>query len=243
VVAVGVPADAADRFVSTLPGGQRRQIPLMPAGFVTTAEQPLSVGSTLHVGGRPMVLAFADPEAFAARFGQPFNASLAGEVLLATVLLNPDCAGVLINSALAEVSVVIDRATAESLALPASERPADKSIGHKLAEALTHLGGLLSVAGRVADAQQAYRRSVEIREALWSANPEDIEIKAGCAGSLCNVGRWVDAERLVDEVVALVPGHPYANQLKRYIAANRSSGGVASAARRPHWWRRRFGRT
>jgi hypothetical protein len=107
VVAVGVPAGSAGEFVST-------------------ADQPVSVGLTRHAGGRPMALAFADPEAFAARFGRPFNAALAGEALLATVLLNPECAGVLVNSALAEVSVVIDRATAESLVRPATKQPTDK---------------------------------------------------------------------------------------------------------------------
>ncbi len=92
--------------------------------FVTTANQPLSVGLTGHAGGRPLALAFADPPAFALRFGQPFNAGLTGEAVLATVLANPDCAGVLVNSALDEMSVVIDRATAESLVRPAGERAA-----------------------------------------------------------------------------------------------------------------------
>lgn len=73
-----------------------------------------------------MVLAFADPEAFAARFGPRFNSTIAGEALLAAVLFNPECNGVLVNSALAEVSVIIDRATAESLLRPAGERAAAK---------------------------------------------------------------------------------------------------------------------
>ncbi|MEK6303505.1 MAG: hypothetical protein AABO41_22590 [Acidobacteriota bacterium] len=131
VIAVGVPAGA---------GGE----------YVSTAERPLSVGLTRHAGGRSMVLAFADPAAFARRFGRPFNAEIAGEALLATVLHNSACEdpaitsatrvrrllatvlhnsaceGVLVNSALAEVSVVIDRATCESLARSAagSEQPA-----------------------------------------------------------------------------------------------------------------------
>ncbi|MCE9531485.1 MAG: SseB family protein [Planctomycetes bacterium] len=107
VVAVGVPSGAAGEFVST-------------------AERPFSVGLTRHAGGRPMALAFADPMAFAARFGRPFNAALVGHALLSTVLLNPECDGVLVNSALAEVSVVIDRSTAVSLAQAKSEPPAAK---------------------------------------------------------------------------------------------------------------------
>jgi len=107
VVAVGVPAEVDGEFVST-------------------ADLPVSVGLTQHAGGRPMALAFTDLEGFAARLGRPFNAALAGEALLGTVLLNPDCAGVLVNSALAEVSVVIDRATVDCLVRPVGERPAGK---------------------------------------------------------------------------------------------------------------------
>ena len=74
VVALGVPACAAGEFVST-------------------DDRPISIGLTQHAGGRPMALAFADPEAFAALFGRPFNAALSGEAMLGTVLLNPECAG------------------------------------------------------------------------------------------------------------------------------------------------------
>jgi hypothetical protein len=95
VVALGVPADAVGEFVNT-------------------ADQPVSVGQA-RTGDRHMVLAFADPEAYAARFGRRFNATLTGEALLATVLLNPDCAGVRVNSALAKLSVLIERATIKSL--------------------------------------------------------------------------------------------------------------------------------
>jgi hypothetical protein len=82
--------------------------------YVTTAERPFSLATTTHGGGRTMLLAFADPEQFARRFGVPFNATIMGKDLLATVLLNPECEGVLVNSATAEVSIVIDRATVES---------------------------------------------------------------------------------------------------------------------------------
>ena len=54
---------------------------------------------------------------------------------------------------------------------------------------------------------------------MWQANRDNVEIKAGYAGSLCDVGRWDEAEQLVDEVLEVVPRHPYANQLKRYIVA------------------------
>ena len=35
------------------------------------------------------------------------------------------------------------------------------------------------------------------------------------------MGRWDEAEQLVDEVLEVVPRHPYANQVKPFIAANR----------------------
>lgn len=91
--------------------------------FVTQAGQSVSLGLTRHAGGRPTALAFADPEAFARRFGRPFNAGMSGTALLATLLADPECAGVLVNSALSEVSVVIDRSTAEELMRPSGPKP------------------------------------------------------------------------------------------------------------------------
>ena len=105
-----------DAFRTAMLGVVAQGLPEGATGdVVSRAEQPLSVGLTTYAGGQPMVLAFADPAAFARRFGARFNAEIAGEALLATALLNPMCQGVLVNSALAEVSIVIDRATAESL--------------------------------------------------------------------------------------------------------------------------------
>jgi hypothetical protein len=90
-------------------------LPRTPGKHVSTAEAPVSVGLTRHAGGKPMVLAFADPAAFAKRFGAKFNAGMNGDALLATAFLNPDCAGVLVNSALTESSVVISRSHADRL--------------------------------------------------------------------------------------------------------------------------------
>jgi tetratricopeptide (TPR) repeat protein len=87
-------------------------------------------------------------------------------------------------------------------------------IADNLGRALTNLGVLLSNARRVTDAAAAYRRAVELREALYAAYPDNVDIKAGYAGSLCAVGRFAKAARLIDEVLALVPEHPYANQLR-----------------------------
>ena len=54
--------------------------------------------------------------------------------------------------------------------------------------ALSSLGLLLRDAGRVAEAERAYRRSVEIREALWKANPENVVIGNGLGVALSSLG-------------------------------------------------------
>jgi hypothetical protein len=69
---------------------------------------------TKHAKGRKMVLAFADPQAFAKKFGQKFNAGISGEAIFGTVALNPACDGILVNSAKDVVSIVINRKTALS---------------------------------------------------------------------------------------------------------------------------------
>lgn len=72
-------------------------------------------------------------------------------------------------------------------------------------------------------AEVALRSSADIHEGLFVANPGDVEIKAGFAGSLCRVGRWDEAERLIDQVLDVLPLHPYANELKRFIRSQRGS--------------------
>jgi tetratricopeptide (TPR) repeat protein len=111
-----------------------------------------------------------------------------------------------------------------------TDNPRNVQIGHGLGLALNHLGNLLSADGRIEPAAKAYGRSVEIYEVLWKDNPQHVEITAGFAGSLCDVGRWHEAEQRVNEVLAKVPRHPYANQLKRYIVASRPRGEMPSVA-------------
>ena len=55
---------------------------------------------------------------------------------------------------------------------------------------------------------------MEIAEALWAAAPENVEIKVNFARSLRAVDRLDEAERLVNEVLEVVPKHPGAIQLK-----------------------------
>jgi hypothetical protein len=94
-VAVGTPAsDSRDRFV---------------------ADGGLGAGRTTHGDGRPRILAYADPEVALRNFGPRFNAGLSGEVLLQMAANDSDCDGILVNSATSEISLVIDKPTAQSL--------------------------------------------------------------------------------------------------------------------------------
>jgi hypothetical protein len=77
--------------------------------FKSSQEHPIGVRSSIDPEGRSVLLAFADPPAFAQRFGMQFNAGMRGEALLETVLANPDCHGILVNSAKREISILIHR--------------------------------------------------------------------------------------------------------------------------------------
>lgn len=98
-------------------------------GFTATPEHPTPLGSSTDNAGHEVVLAFADPDAFLQNFGARFNAKMSGEAVLETVVLNPACYGLRVNSAKVEISIVIDRHTVVSLldtgkAAPASsQRP------------------------------------------------------------------------------------------------------------------------
>ena len=78
---------------------------------VTSAARPLTVGLTSHADGRDRILAFADPAEFEIRYGRKFNALMLGRELGKTALLNPACAGILVNSAMSTHSIAIDRET------------------------------------------------------------------------------------------------------------------------------------
>lgn len=98
IVAIGAPSQD--------PNGQLR------------ADGSLGAGSTTHGDGRPRILAYADPEAALRNFGPRFNAGLAGEVLLQMAATDPECEGVLVNSATREISLIIGKPTARSLLMP-----------------------------------------------------------------------------------------------------------------------------
>ena len=83
--------------------------------------------------------------------------------------------------------------------------------------ALANLGLVLDDAGHGTEMEAACYRIVTLREALYAANPDNVEIKVSYAASLCAVGQYAEAERLVDAVLTLMPEHPYANKLRHDI--------------------------
>lgn len=83
-----------------------------------TADGNLGAGRTTHGDGWPRVLAYADPEAALRNFGPRFNAGMSGEVLLQMAATDPDCEGILVNSAIREISLIISKPTAQSVLTP-----------------------------------------------------------------------------------------------------------------------------
>ena len=71
------------------------------------ADGEMSARSTTHGDGLSRILAYADPEVFLVNYGPRFNAGVPGEILLGMAASDPECEGVLVNSATQEVSLVI----------------------------------------------------------------------------------------------------------------------------------------
>jgi hypothetical protein len=78
----------------------------------------LGVGRTDYGDGQWRILTFADPEAFTRKFGPQFNAGMSGEVLLRLAADDPECQGILVNSAIQQSSIVISKSTATQLIHP-----------------------------------------------------------------------------------------------------------------------------
>ena len=89
----------------------------------TVSGPDMRVGNTTHSDGRSRILAWADPEAALANFGPRFNAGIEGATLLEMAAGAPDgCAGILVNSATREVSLVISAETAAELTAQRDQR-------------------------------------------------------------------------------------------------------------------------
>ncbi|MFG2058395.1 hypothetical protein ACGFI9_30665 [Micromonospora sp. NPDC048930] len=88
-----------------------------PQGQLRT-DGNFGAGGTTHGDGRRRILAYADPEAALRNFGPRFNAGLSGEVLLQMAAADPECEGILVNSATQEISLIIGKPTVRSLLAP-----------------------------------------------------------------------------------------------------------------------------
>ncbi|MGW4945521.1 hypothetical protein ACWEOZ_28480 [Actinoplanes sp. NPDC004185] len=75
----------------------------------------LGAGRTTYGDGRSRVLAYADPDVALRTLGSRFNAGLPGEVLLRMAADDPECDGILVNSATQPNSIIITRSTAAPL--------------------------------------------------------------------------------------------------------------------------------
>jgi tetratricopeptide (TPR) repeat protein len=102
---------------------------------------------------------------------------------------------------LAEVAEATgDAATARSLAEQAMSTATTASLPTETAAALGRLGHLSSQEGRFEEAEQAYRRALELHDELGSGG-RAVEAGAGRAAALNALGRVEEARRLVEDVV------------------------------------------
>lgn len=112
-------ADSYGRFLGLFRISTIGIVAIGPAGpdpdGTVIADGLLSAGMTTHGDGLARLLAYADPLVARRNFGPRFNAGLTGDVLLRMAASSPGCEGILVNSAVSEISLVITRITAESL--------------------------------------------------------------------------------------------------------------------------------
>jgi len=81
----------------------------------SAAGDNLAAGRTTHGDGKPRLLAYADPEVATQRPDAQVNAGVSGQVLLRMAVGDPECVGILVNSATGPISLVISDAEAEAL--------------------------------------------------------------------------------------------------------------------------------
>ncbi|WP_203737469.1 hypothetical protein [Actinoplanes italicus] len=72
-----------------------------------------AVGRTTHGDGRHRILTFADPDVAAQRPNSQCNAGVPGRVLLQMAVEDPECEGILVNSATRQISLVIGKESAQ----------------------------------------------------------------------------------------------------------------------------------
>jgi len=83
--------------------------PEVASGQYVAGKNELGVAMSIAPDGKRMLLACADRTIFARRFKQPFNAEVGAAALLKIAWSNPDCEGIMVNSAASEHRIVIPR--------------------------------------------------------------------------------------------------------------------------------------
>jgi len=89
VIAQGIPEDASGQYVA--------------------GKNELAVAMSITPDGKRMVLACADRAIFIRRFKQPLHAEVSAAAFLKIAWSNPDCEGIMVNSAASEHKLVIPR--------------------------------------------------------------------------------------------------------------------------------------
>lgn len=84
-------------------------IPQGASGQHVAGKNELTVAMSTAPDGKRMVLACADRAIFVQRFTQPFNGEVSAAALLKIAWSNPDCEGIMVNSAASEHRIVIPR--------------------------------------------------------------------------------------------------------------------------------------
>jgi hypothetical protein len=98
------------RFISSFRDSRVGVVVANAGGEIACAlEEASALMPSIDQDGKSVILAFADPDAFATRFGSEFNGTITGQEILEIVIADPECNGVRVNSALSEVSLVIPR--------------------------------------------------------------------------------------------------------------------------------------
>jgi len=96
-------------FLGSQLGVILKGIPQGTSGQYVAGKDELTVAMSSTPNGKKMVLACADRAAFVQRFAQPFNAEVGATALLKIAWSNPDCEGIMVNSAASEHRILIPR--------------------------------------------------------------------------------------------------------------------------------------
>ena len=98
-------------------------IPEHTSGQYSAGRNELTVAMSVAPDGKKTVLACAERAIFVQRFPQPFNAEVGASALLNIAWSNPQCEGIMVNSAASEHRIVIPRKDIADLIARNRSRP------------------------------------------------------------------------------------------------------------------------